>query len=281
MGEIIDGRKVAKKIREELKQRVQKEKIKAKLAVILCGDNDASRVYVNIKNKACQEVGIDFCEYNFNKDVTEKELFEKIEELNNDDSVNGILLQYPVPKQISLEKAAEIISIEKDVDGFNPYNIGKLNMGNPNFIPCTPYGIMKLFEEYNINLEGKKAIIIGRSNVVGKPMALCLLNKNATVTVCHSKTKNLKEEVKNADIVIAACGKRKIVTKDMIKKDAVVIDVGTNRDENGKLCGDVDFENVKDMASFITPNPGGVGPMTVAMLINNVIEAALKQKNKN
>ena len=281
MGKIIDGREVAKKIREELKEKVQKEKIKAKLAVILCGDNDASRVYVNIKNKACKEVGIDFCEYNFSKDVTEKELLKKIEELNNDESVNGILLQYPVPKQISLEKAAEYISIEKDVDGFNPYNIGKLNMGNPNFIPCTPYGIMKLFEEYNINLEGKKAIIIGRSNVVGKPMALCLLNKNATVTVCHSKTKNLKEEVKNADIVIAACGKRKIVTKDMIKKDAVVIDVGTNRDENGKLCGDVDFENVKDMASFITPNPGGVGPMTVAMLINNVIEAALKQKNKN
>lgn len=281
MGKIIDGREVAKKIREELKEKVQKEKIKAKLAVILCGDNDASRVYVNIKNKACKEVGIDFCEYNFSKDVTEKELLKKIEELNNDESVNGILLQYPVPKQISLEKAAEYISIEKDVDGFNPYNIGKLNMGNPNFIPCTPYGIMKLFEEYNINLEGKKAIIIGRSNVVGKPMALCLLNKNATVTVCHSKTKNLKEEVKNADIVIAACGKRKIVTKDMIKKDAVVIDVGTNRDDNGKLCGDVDFENVKDVASFITPNPGGVGPMTVAMLINNVIEAAIKQRNKN
>lgn len=281
MSELIDGKMLAKSIRESLADEVKKENIKAKLAIILCGDNEASRVYVNIKSKACKEVGIAFEEFHLERDVTEVELEDLIVKLNNDENVNGILLQYPVPKQIDLNKIAALIDKAKDVDGFNPYNIGMLNMGRPNFIPCTPYGIMKMFEKYNIDLNGKKAVIIGRSNVVGKPMAECLLNKNATVTICHSKTKDLKYELKQADIIIAACGKEKIVTADMVKDNAVVIDVGTNRDKNGKLCGDVDFDNVKEKASFITPNPGGVGPMTVAMLMKNCIKAYKIQQRKN
>lgn len=281
MSELIDGKMLAKSIRESLADEVKKENIKAKLAIILCGDNEASRVYVNIKSKACKEVGIAFEEFHLERDVTEVELEDLIVKLNNDENVNGILLQYPVPKQTDLNKIAALIDKDKDVDGFNPYNIGMLNMGRPNFIPCTPYGIMKMFEKYNIDLNGKKAVIIGRSNVVGKPMAECLLNKNATVTICHSKTKDLKYELKQADIIIAACGKEKIVTADMVKDNAVVIDVGTNRDKNGKLCGDVDFDNVKEKASFITPNPGGVGPMTVAMLMKNCIKAYKIQQRKN
>lgn len=281
MSELIDGKMLAKSIRESLANEVKKENIKAKLAVILCGDNEASRVYVNIKSKACKEVGIAFEEFHLEKDVTEGELESLIVKLNNDKSINGILLQYPVPKQIDLNKVATLIDKDKDVDGFNPYNIGMLNMGKPNFIPCTPYGIMKMFEKYNIDLNGKKAVIIGRSNVVGKPMAECLLNKNATVTICHSKTKDLKHELKQADIIIAACGKENIVTDDMVKNNAVVIDVGTNRNKNGKLCGDVDFDNVKEKASFITPNPGGVGPMTVAMLMENCIRAYKIQHRKS
>lgn len=273
MAELIDGKKLAKKIRENLASKVNNYKIKPKLAIILCGDNEASKVYVNIKTKACKEIGIDYEEYYLNKNVTEEELESLIMKLNSDKNTNGILLQYPVPKQINLTKIASLIDKNKDVDGFNPYNIGMLNMGVPNFIPCTPYGIMKMFDEYKIDLNGKKAVIIGRSNVVGKPMAECLLNKNATVTICHSRTKDLKAELKQADIIIAACGKEKIVTKDMIKNGAVIIDVGTNRDKNGKLCGDVDFENVKEKASYITPNPGGVGPMTVAILMENCIKA--------
>ena len=204
-----------------------------------------------------------------------------IDKLNNDKNINGILLQYPIPEGLNYEEAAEKISPKKDVDAFNPVNAGLLAMGIPNFVPCTPLGIMKLLEEYKIQVEGKKAVVIGRSNIVGKPMLQLLLNKSATVTVCHSKTENLKEEVKQADIVIAAVGKRNIVTKDMVKKDAVVIDVGTNRDENGKLCGDVDFENVKDIASYITPNPGGVGPMTIATILTNVVKAYKKGGGKN
>ena len=277
MFELIDGKKLAKKIRDELAEKVEKENLKPNLAVILCGDNEASKVYVNIKSRACKEVGVEFEEYRMHGDVSEKELLDLIEKLNNDKSVNGILVQYPIPRHIDLQKVANKISPEKDVDGFNPYNIGLLNTGNPRYIPCTPYGIMKMFEEYKIDLVGKKAVIIGRSNVVGKPMAECLLNASATITVCHSKTKNLKEELLQADIIIAAAGRKNIVTADMVKEGAVVIDVGTNRDENGKLCGDVDFENVKEKASFITPNPGGVGPMTVAMLCNNVVNAYIEQ----
>lgn len=274
---ILDGKEVAKKVRSELAEKIQNENLKPKLAVILCGDDPASRVYVNIKSKACNEIGVEYEEYHLEKTTTQEYLLNLIDKLNNDKNINGILLQYPIPEGLNYEEAAEKISPKKDVDAFNPVNAGLLAMGIPNFVPCTPLGIMKLLEEYKIQVEGKKAIVIGRSNIVGKPMVQLLLNKNATVTVCHSKTKNLKEEVEQADIVIAAVGKRNIVTKDMVKKDAVVIDVGTNRDENGKLCGDVDFENVKDIASYITPNPGGVGPMTVAMLMNNIVKAYVDQ----
>lgn len=277
MFEILDGKKIANKIRGELAKKVKENELKPNLAVILCGNNEASKIYVNIKSRYCKEVGIDFQEYYLSEDVSEKELLELIEKLNNDKNINGILVQYPVPKQIDLQKVANKILPEKDVDGFNPYNIGLLNIGNPNFIPCTPYGIMKLFEEYNIDLVGKKVVIIGRSNVVGKPMAECLLNAGSTVTVCHTKTKDLKAELLNADIIISSAGKRNLVTADMVKDGAIVIDVGTNRDENGKICGDVDYENVKNKASYITPNPGGVGPMTVAMLLNNVVKAYIEQ----
>lgn len=278
MAVLIDGKALAKKIREDLAQKVKEEKLKPYLAVILCGNNEASRVYVNIKSRACKEVGIEYEEYHLDENVTEEELINLIERLNNDKKINGILLQYPVPKQIDIEKIAELILPEKDVDGFNPYNIGKLASGHPAFIPCTPFGIMRMFKEYNIEIEGKKAVVIGRSNVVGKPMVQCLLNANATVTVCHSRTKNLEEELKQADVIIASVGQRRLVKEEMVKKGVVVIDVGTNRDENGKLCGDVDFENVKEKASYITPNPGGVGPMTVAMLMNNVVKACEEQQ---
>lgn len=277
MFNLLDGKKLANKIRGELAKKVKENELKPNLAVILCGDNEASKIYVNIKSRYCKEVGIDFQEYYLSEDVSEKELLELIEKLNNDKKVNGILVQYPVPKHINLQKVASKILPEKDVDGFNPYNIGLLNIGQPNFIPCTPYGVMKLLEEYNIDLVGKKAVIIGRSNVVGKPMAECLLNAGATITVCHSKTKDLKAELLNADIIISSAGKRNLVTADMVKDGAIVIDVGTNRDENGKICGDVDYENVKNKASYITPNPGGVGPMTVAMLLNNVVKAYIEQ----
>ena len=266
---LIDGKELAKKVRGELKKKIEKENITPKLAVVFCGNNEASKVYVRIKSKACDEIGIKFEEFHLNEDVSESKLLGLIEKLNNDKSVNGILVQYPIPKQINLQNVAEAIDKNKDVDGFNPYNIGLLDSNNPEFVPCTPLGIMKMFEEYNIDLNGKKVVIIGRSNVVGKPMAECVLNSNATVTICHSKTKNLKNELLQADVIISAAGRRNIVTADMVKEGTVVIDVGTNRDENGKLCGDVDFENVKEKASYITPNPGGVGPMTVAMLMNN------------
>ena len=270
---LIDGKELAKKVRGELKKKIEKENITPKLAVVFCGNNEASKVYVRIKSKACDEIGIKFEEFHLNEDVSESKLLGLIEKLNNDKSVNGILVQYPIPKQINLQNVAEAIDKNKDVDGFNPYNIGLLDSNNPVFVPCTPLGIMKMFEEYNIDLNGKKVVIIGRSNVVGKPMAECVLNSNATVTICHSKTKDLKNELLQADVIISAAGRRNIVTADMVKEGTVVIDVGTNRDENGKLCGDVDFENVKEKASYITPNPGGVGPMTVAMLMNNVIKA--------
>ena len=275
---LIDGKQLAKKIRKSLKEKVDREQIKPKLVVIWCGNNEASRVYVRIKSKACEEVGVKFEEYHLGENISETELIDFIYKLNNEESINGILVQYPIPKQISLQKIANAIDKNKDVDGFNPYNIGLLDSNCPVFTPCTPLGIMKMFEEYKIDLTGKKVVIIGRSNVVGKPMAECMLNANATVTICHSKTKNLKEELLKADVIISSAGKRNIVTADMVREGTVVIDVGTNRDENGKLCGDVDFENVKKKASYITPNPGGVGPMTVAMLLNNVIKAYEIQK---
>lgn len=281
MAIIIDGKILAKKIREELKiecDELKKEGILPKLAVIMVGDNQASKIYVRNKNKACEEVGIDFEEYILNSDITQEKLINLIESLNNKEDINGILLQSPIPSNLDINEAFQKISYEKDVDGFNPINVGKLSIGQDTFISCTPYGVMKMFEEYQIDLEGKNVVILGRSNIVGKPLLQCCLNKNATVTICHSKTKDLKEITKRADILISAIGKSKFVTKDMVKKDAVVIDVGINRDENEKITGDVDFENVKDVASYITPVPGGVGPMTITMLMNNVIKAAKQQK---
>lgn len=277
MAEIIDGKAVAKKIRKELKKEVEELKTKEitpKLAVIMVGDNSASQVYVRNKSKACEKAGIEFEEFLFGKDTTEEKLLDTIDMLNKDESVHGILLQSPVPKHINIQKAFEKISPKKDVDGFNAVNVGKLSIGQDAFISCTPYGIIKMLEEYNIETEGKHTVILGRSNIVGKPMIQCMLNKNATVTVCHSRTKNIAEITRNADILIAAIGKPKFVTEDMVKDDVVVIDVGINRMEDGTLCGDVDFENVSKKASYITPVPGGVGPMTIAMLIYNVVKAA-------
>ena len=282
MCEIIDGKLLAKKIRKELKEEVntlKKDGINPKLAVIMVGNNPASSVYVRNKSKACEKVGIEFEEFLFdayeNKCLEEK-LLETIEKLNNDDSIHGILLQSPLPKHININKAFNSISPKKDVDGFHPVNVGKLSIGEDSFISCTPYGIVKMFEEYNIETEGKNAVILGRSNIVGKPMIQCMLNKNATVTVCHSKTKNIEEITRKADIIIAAIGKPKFVKENMVKDGAVIIDVGINRMDDGSICGDVDFENVSKKASYITPVPGGVGPMTIAMLLNNVVKAAKK-----
>ncbi|MBR3511927.1 MAG: bifunctional methylenetetrahydrofolate dehydrogenase/methenyltetrahydrofolate cyclohydrolase FolD [Clostridia bacterium] len=282
MTTLIDGKALAKKIKEELRQEVDtlKEKgINPKLAVILVGDDPASQVYVRNKSKACEMVGVEFDEFLFPSSITQEELLGTIKKLNEDDSVNGILLQSPIPDHLDIREAFETIDPRKDVDGFNAINVGKLSIGDDCFIACTPYGIVKMFEEYNIELEGKRAVIIGRSNIVGKPMLQCMLKKNATVTVCHSKTKNIEDIIKEADIVICAMGKAKFVKDYMVKDGAVVIDVGMNRDENGKLCGDVDFENVSKKASFITPVPGGVGPMTIAMLMNNVVKATKMQNN--
>ena len=279
MSEIINGKELSKKIKKELKEKVKelKEKgINPKLAVIMVGDDAGSQVYVRNKSKACEKVGIEFEEYLFEDKLQEKELLQLIEKLNLDDSVHGILLQSPVPKHIDINKAFRTISPDKDVDGFNPINVGNLSIGEDAFISCTPYGIVKMLEEYNIETVGKKAVILGRSNIVGKPMIQCMLNKNSTVTVCHSKTKDIEEEVKRADIVIAAIGKPKFVKAHMVKEGAVVIDVGINRLEDGTICGDVDYDEVSKKASYITPVPGGVGPMTIAMLLSNLVKAAKK-----
>ncbi len=282
MSEIIDGKNLAKEIREGLKieaYKLRNNGIVPHLAVIMVGDNDASKVYVRNKSRACEEIGIEFKEYLLPSTTKQTELIELIQKLNNDKNINGILLQSPIPKPLNIQQAFNTILPEKDVDGFNPYNVGNLCIGQDGFIPCTPLGIMKMFEKYNIDIDGKKVAIIGRSNIVGKPMAQCMLSKNATVTICHSRTKELKKEVKDADIIIAAAGKQNIVTADMVKEGAVIIDVGMNRNSEGKLCGDVDFENIKGKASYITPVPGGVGPMTIAMLMSNVIKATKNQNN--
>jgi len=277
MAVIIDGKKLAKEIREDLKIKCDelKEKgITPKLAVVMVGDNKASQVYVRNKSKACDEVGIEFQEYLLDSDIEQKTLIDLIEKLNQDKSIHGILLQSPIPAHLDINEAFRTIAPEKDVDGFNPVNVGKLSLNQDTFVSCTPYGVMKMFEAYNIDLTGKNVTILGRSNIVGKPLIQCCLNKNATVTVCHSKTKDLRQHTQNADIVIAAIGKANFVTADMIKQGAVIIDVGINRSDDGKIIGDVDFENAKDKASYITPVPGGVGPMTIAMLMNNVIKAS-------
>ena len=274
---IIDGKALAQEIRNELKLEVKelKEKgINPKLAVIMVGEDKASAVYVRNKSKACNELGIEFEEFIKGNETTQKELIDLIDELNKREDIHGILLQSPIPKNLDIREAFNRIDSKKDVDGFNPINVGKLAIGEDCFISCTPYGVIKMLEAYNIEIEGKRAVVIGRSNIVGKPVAQCLLNKNATVTICHSKTRNIAEVVREADIVVAALGKPKFVTEDMIKDGAVVIDVGINRNSEGKLEGDVDFENVSKKASYITPVPGGVGPMTIAMLMNNVVKAA-------
>ena len=280
--ELINGKELAKKIRGELKLEVdhlRENGIIPKLAVIMVGDDKASEVYVRNKSKACNEIGIEFEEFLLNSNIKQEELIDLIKKLNNRKDVYGILLQSPIPEHLNIREAFDTIDYRKDVDGFNPINIGKLAIGEDAFISCTPYGVIKMLEEYNIEIEGKRAVVIGRSNIVGKPLIQCLLNKNATVTICHSKTKNIAEITKEADILIAALGKPKFVKENMVKENAVVIDVGINRNEEGKLVGDVDFENVSKKASYITPVPGGVGPMTIAMLMNNVVKAT-KEHNK-
>ena len=277
MAVILDGKKLAQEIRQNLKTKCEelKEKgINPKLAVVMVGDNKASQVYVRNKSKVCDEVGIDFEEYLLDATTKQEELIELIEKLNQDNKINGILLQSPIPSHLDINEAFNAIAPEKDVDGFHPVNVGKLCLNQDTFVSCTPYGIMKMIEAYNIDLTGKNVTILGRSNIVGKPLIQCCLNKNATVTICHSKTNDLKTHTQNADVIIAAIGKSKFVTADMVKKGAVVIDVGINRSEDGKLTGDVDFDNVCDKVSYITPVPGGVGPMTIAMLMNNVIKAS-------
>lgn len=275
--EIIDGKQLAKNIRAELKKEVENLKktgIYPKLAVIMVGDDKASKVYVKTKSKACEEIGIEYEEFLLNENTTMKELLNLIYKLNEDNKVHGILLQSPLPEQLDINMAFKEIKTEKDVDGFNPINVGKLSLNQDCFVSCTPYGIIRMLEAYNIPLEGENAVIIGRSNIVGKPLMQCLLNKNATVTICHSKTKNIEETTKKADILIAALGKPNFVNSNMVKDGAVVIDVGINRVDEGKIVGDVNFEDVSKKASYITPVPGGVGPMTVAMLMNNVVKAA-------
>ena len=280
---IIDGKKLAKTTRENLKVEVEELKVNGinpKLAVIMVGNNSASQIYVRNKSRACDEVGIEFEEYLLPTTTEQSELLNLIDKLNKQEDINGILLQSPIPDGLDINEAFRKISPEKDVDGFHPVNVGKLVLGQDTFVSCTPYGIMRMFEAYNIDLEGKNAVVIGRSNIVGKPMSHCLLNKNATVTICHSRTKNLAEITKRADILVAAIGKAEFVKADMVKEGVVVIDVGINRTEEGKLKGDVDFENVSKKASYITPVPGGVGPMTIAMLMNNVVKAAKMQNKK-
>ena len=280
---ILSGKIVSKKVKEDLKIEVDKLKgkdITPKLAVIMVGEDEASKVYVRNKSKACDQVGVSFEEFLLPENITEKELFDLIDRLNEDDTINGILLQSPIPKHLDQNKAFRRISPDKDVDGFNPVNVGDLCIGNDCFISCTPFGIMKILEYYNIDIEGKNAVVLGRSNIVGKPMVQCLLAKHATVTVCHSRTKNLKSITSNADILVVAIGKPKYVKADMVKEGAVVIDVGINRNEEGKICGDVDYKEVLPKVSKITPVPGGVGPMTIAMLLYNLVKATKKQIRK-
>lgn len=282
MYQIIDGKELARSIREEVKKEVdnlREKNIIPKLAVIMVGDNSASKVYVKNKSKACQECGVEFEEILLDANTSMETLLSIIDKLNERTDINGILLQSPIPHGLNIQEAFERISYKKDVDGFNPVNVGKLMIGEDTFISCTPYGIIKMLEAYNIEIEGKHAVIIGRSNIVGKPLVQCLLRKNATVTICHSKTRDISQITKTADILISAVGRVNMVTSEMVKEGAVVIDVGMNRNDNGKLVGDVDFEKVKEKASYITPVPGGVGPMTIAMLMNNVVKATKIQYN--
>lgn len=274
---IIDGKAVSKKVKEDVK--AECEQLKAKgitpgLAVIIVGEDPASQVYVHNKEVACEACGFHSVKYALPAETTQEELNALIDELNEDNSINGILCQLPLPKHLDDKEVIKRINPIKDVDAFHPVNVGAIMIGDYNYLPCTPAGVMELIHSTGVDVSGKKAVVIGRSNIVGKPMAMLLLHENATVEITHSKTQSLADVTKQADILVAAIGKAKFVTADMVKQGAVVIDVGMNRDENGKLCGDVDFEGVKDKCSFITPVPGGVGPMTIAMLMKNTLTAA-------
>ena len=276
MYQLIDGKLVSQSVKDRIRDEVAQIKEQGKeitLAVIIVGDDPASRVYVNNKKKACEYVGFRSLEYALPAETTQKELIALIEELNDREDVNGILCQLPVPKHIDDKAVIAAISVEKDVDAFSSYNVGKIMIGDYDFLPCTPAGVMEMLHYYDIAVEGKNCVVIGRSNIVGKPMSMLLLHENGTVTITHSRTKNLAEITKQADILVAAVGRAKFVTTDMVKDGAVVIDVGMNRDENGKLCGDVDFNSVAEKCSYITPVPGGVGPMTIAMLMQNTLKA--------
>ncbi|MEG0615090.1 MAG: bifunctional methylenetetrahydrofolate dehydrogenase/methenyltetrahydrofolate cyclohydrolase FolD [Oscillospiraceae bacterium] len=277
MAKIIDGKLISQKVKEEVKAEISKLKesgIETGLAVVIVGENPASRVYVNNKKKACEFVGINSYEYALNAETTQEELLSLVEKLNADEKVDGILVQLPLPKQIDEKTVINAIIPEKDVDAFHPINVGKIMIGDYNFLPCTPAGVMELISTTGIDISGKDCVVIGRSNIVGKPMSMLLLHKNGTVTICHSKTKNLSEICSRADILVAAVGKANFVTADMVKDGAVVIDVGMNRLDNGKLCGDVDYEDVFQKAGYITPVPGGVGPMTIAMLMKNTLTSS-------
>lgn len=279
---IIDGKAVALNVKNQVKLECEalKEKgITPGLAVIIVGDDPASQVYVRNKEKACEECGFHSVKYALDANTTQQELNALIDELNNDDSINGILCQLPLPSHLDDKEVINRIDPIKDVDAFHPVNVGAIMIGDYNFLPCTPAGVMELIHSTGVELEGKKAVVMGRSNIVGKPMAMLLLHENATVEITHSKTENLSEITSEADILVAAVGKAKFVKADMVKQGAVVIDVGMDRDENGKLCGDVDFEDVKEKCSYITPVPGGVGPMTIAMLMKNTLTAAKIQNN--
>lgn len=281
MYKIISGKEISLAVKERVAAQVsemKKDGIEPCLAVILVGDDPASRVYVNNKKKACEFCGIRSLEYLLPGDASQEELNSLVEKLNNDESVNGILCQLPLPKHLNEKEVLNLIKPEKDVDAFHPENVGHIMIGDYSFLPCTPAGIMEMLKYENISLDGKHCVIIGRSNIVGKPMAMLMLKENATVTVCHSHTKNLKEIVSQADVIVAAVGMARFVTADMVKDGAIIIDVGINRNEDGKLCGDVDFEACKEKACYITPVPGGVGPMTIATLMQNTITAAKIQK---
>lgn len=277
---LIDGKAVSLQVKQQVKQECDKLKAKGVtpgLAVIIVGDDPASQVYVRNKEKACEECGFYSVKYALDADTTQDELNTLIDKLNKDEKINGILCQLPLPKHLDDKEVINRIDPIKDVDAFHPVNVGAIMIGDYNFLPCTPAGVMELIHSTGVDVTGKKAVVIGRSNIVGKPMAMLLLHENATVEITHSKTLDLKSITKEADILVAAIGRAKFVTADMVKNGAIVIDVGMNRDENGKLCGDVDFENVKDKCSFITPVPGGVGPMTISMLMRNTLTAAKLQ----
>ena len=276
MAKIIDGKQISLDIKNELKEKVAKYKeqgIEITLAVVKVGNDPASAVYVRNKEKACEYVGINSKTLALPEETTEEELLNVVKKLNEDKNVNGILVQLPLPKHIDESKVLLTIDSTKDVDGFHPVNVGKMVIGEDTFLPCTPAGIIEMIKRTDIDIEGKECVVIGRSNIVGKPMAMLMLKENATVTIAHSRTKDLKEVTTRADIIVAAIGKAKFVTADYVKEGAVVIDVGMDRDENGKLCGDVDFESVSKVASAITPVPGGVGPMTVTMLLVNCLRS--------